>query len=141
MSYAYIKGKVVGRIGLDVYEDILQFVTDCRPRLWGELKPRGFLAHNVCLALYKDLFAQSYNDLAELDLGFHLSLQSLSHNVQTIRPLLKEWSQGHIEPGKLPDWTAAVRGVQMDPKFPVSSSDSERFVVWLLVCFYVSECL
>ena len=120
-SYREIRSKVKHVIGADIVDELLEYVKEHAPALWGEDQPRGFLSAMVFLTLYKDLFGEGYHDLlSDIDLPFHTTLHSLPHNIQAIRIVLEQWANGQWECGSLSNWREAARRLNIPPKFPVS---------------------
>lgn len=116
-----IRNAVARRMPDRVVDELIQLVVDASPRLWGEQKPRHFIAGNVLLTLYKDLYGVSYDFLVEnVRLGFRISKFSLLHNVPIIRFLLAEWGHVKTPVGMNADWNRSVRHVQLPQSFQVS---------------------
>lgn len=124
-----IKKKVDKLLSIRVHTEIINFVKANPPRLWASQQPRNFLERNVTLALYKDISGIGYKRLHQMvDIGSTWTHKCFTHNVQVLRPLMKQWAATKTHLGSLEDWNAAARNVSADrvlklPTLWIDSSD------------------
>jgi hypothetical protein len=124
-SIAEVKSFLERRIKPEIVDQMASYVTANNPNLWGTDKPRRFSRDMVILTLYKDLTNFGYDRIAdEVDLNYTFLHNSLQHNVQVIREVLKKWGKQYIVVGKLSDWKAASRRAN----FPSPLSDVNLFI-------------
>jgi hypothetical protein len=83
----------------DVYgkrcvSELMKFVKNKKPRLWGANQPIDYLENNVLLTLYRIKHNLGYEAILK-DLGpfFNSARGSLQHNINVIRPILREWEK------------------------------------------------
>ena len=85
MTYLSVKRSVIRALSREVYDDIVSYLKDDPPRLWGSQKPSGFLEKMATLGLHKKLTATGYNKLNDdIDIGSKLDSKSFHHNWQVI---------------------------------------------------------
>lgn len=112
-----LKEAVIKKLGRDTFKDLMSFISQHNPRLWGEQKPKNFLQTNVILALYKDLFKIGYTRMMkEVKLSFRLHHKSLAHNTKILRALFGLWGRGKIQKGTLTDWKKIGAGAGLTGK-------------------------
>lgn len=112
-SYSSIKKFVVRKVGEETFDDMLAYLKEHQPSLWGTIQPPSFLERNMVLTLYKDLQHHGYQRvLAEVDFGdFPLADKSFQKNAHRIRAVLANWAKTKIELGSPRAWKQAARHV------------------------------
>ena len=117
LSRTIIKKRVEQRITIQLLKEMIIHVKSNDPNMWGELKPRTFVADMVILTLYHDLTGTNYIKIEkEIDFGYIISHNSLAHNAAVIRLTLQSWANQYVTLGDISDWTAAARQINFkDP--------------------------
>lgn len=81
-----------------VYDDLLQYLEEQDPSLWGIFRSDNFLEQNLLLALYHDHSGLGYQRiLREEGLTRSLSHRSFQHNTEVIRRLGANWAKQYID--------------------------------------------
>lgn len=112
LDYNDVVEEVVHQISKPVYQDILAHVEMQDVNLWGEHQPKGFLSCMSTLTLWKDIKDKSYVNLMNLHPSdLHVSVKSLNHNIQALRPVLASWGEKQIHLGRLREWESAAANV------------------------------
>lgn len=112
-----IKKKVDKVLSARVHTEIINFVKAKSPRLWASQQPNNFLQRNVTLTLYKDISGIGYKRIhAMVDIGSTWTHKCFTHNVQVLRPLMKQWAESKLYLGFVEDWNMAARNVRTDSK-------------------------
>ena len=113
--------KIVGKLTRPIVQDLLAYVIDSKPKLWGARQPRHYVSVMVILTLYHDLEAVGWQQIQQTQhLPFPVAHNSLHHNAKVIRRVLYYWAMQHIVPGSPTDWTAAAHHT----KFATCVSDA-----------------
>lgn len=128
-----IKSFVVEKISSEVYNEIIHYLQNNNPHMWGMQRPRSFIEDMAMLTLYKDLCGIGYNLLLQtISLPYHLGNSSIVHNVRSIRNKLYEWSLGHIKVGSSTDWNYQARSARL--KKPVCTANLWIDSTDVLIC-------
>lgn len=134
-SLEQIRENVVHALGKEVYDEILAFLKEKRPHLWGSIKPRNLLETYLLITLWKDVEKKSYDWLRQnIRTKFPLYNRTLAHNVKLIRAVLGEWGDSKCQLGTLQDWTAELRGTRVHKDFAA-------VVLWLDSVDFKVECI
>ena len=97
MRLESFKRKVRDKFGADEFDDLLHFLDERDPIIWGQEKPENFLELNLYCLLYHDLFGVGFNRVfAKVNWGFRWSRKSLQHNARVLRHHGKAWGQSKI---------------------------------------------
>lgn len=117
MKYQYleIERDVISTISRPIFLEILGFVSDKNPTLWGEQQPRFFLRRHLILSMYKDMKNLGYNSLlASVEqLGFKMNHKSFQRNTKVLRAIVAQWAEGTIILGNLQEWQRAAHHVKL----------------------------
>lgn len=131
-SYIDIKKKVRQRIKERTLKSIWRHVKIAKPALWGSHRPRNHLRKAVVVALYKDMFAIGYRNLA-LDVKEWLKADEKTHghNQKLLRKLFAEWAARKTSLGSLQEWERISAGsvpksTKSPPHLFIDSTDFRR---------------
>lgn len=105
-SFVNIKEEISDHIGSDVLEQILIFVSQAKPSLWGEQKPPAFVIEMTGLTIYKDITGTGYGAL---------NVKSFNHNAHVIRPYLQQWALQQFVLGTKTDWENEKKLMEENP--------------------------
>lgn len=119
LLFSDCKEVVKGRLK-EQYKEMRQYVTNAKPPLWGEQRPRNFVAKVFVLAMYHDVTGIGYNKILEglEDLGFNYNIKSYKYNTKSIRRTLAKWGKQKVKLGDLEEWKQSMRNVPHTKKFP-----------------------
>ena len=124
-TYLDLKNSLKKRIKIDTLKSIIKKVKKLNPTLWCRNPPRNFIEKSIVVALYKDAFSVSYNDLKiEINNWLPLAKKSLEHNIQKLRECFSNWANKHIHIGTLSDWESAARRMKFPKKL-------KKVVLWI----------
>lgn len=129
IPFTVIQKEVDKVVSVRVHKEICNFVKANPPSLWASQKPRNFLEKNVTLALYKDISGIGYKRLHQMvDIGSTWTHKCLLHNIQVLRPIMKQWGNSKLHLGFVEDWKMAAHFVRSDsilksPTLWMDSSD------------------
>ena len=116
---------ITDQLGSNVLDNILCFVTQCKPSLWGERKGRAFVNKCICLAIYKDLSGDGYgNIIRQINFLEGLNPRSFNKNTQPICKCLGQWGCTQIVLGDSKDWEADKHLMEENP-------DLEKVNLWI----------
>jgi hypothetical protein len=117
-TYLSVKRFVVKALSKDVYDDILSYLMENPPNLWGEQQLSGFFEKMVTLGLFKELKSIGYKKLnSDVDIGSKLNHKSFQHNWGVIRKEIAKWAESTIDLGTAEDWDEAVEDVALPKEF------------------------
>ena len=107
ITFARLRRKVERKLSKVVVDDVLSFIEQRHPILWGIQQPYDFIQAITLLTLYHDLEMIGYVRLVSMiNLDFEISDKSLRHNACKIRLLLFEWGESKVIEGDQDTWTA-----------------------------------
>ena len=110
MNLGALEDEVQTKIGTRSLLEIVAFVTQKQPTLWGSQQGGDFVKINVMLILYKDLHAIGYGRVLKMcRLPISFSQVSFQHNARIIRPIFKQWAATVINLGDSVAWNVAKR--------------------------------
>jgi hypothetical protein len=105
---AQLRQEVTSKFKTSTFNSFKKYYTEHTPSLWAETKPRNFEKYMLYLTLFKDLENVGFNRLKNsVSDWLKLSNESISHNVQAVRGVLKEWAKTQIVEGTQQDWKMA----------------------------------
>ena len=94
-SWEELYDVVRSKVPHNIVGQMLAYLRQKPPRLWGEQQPPEYLEHALWLALYKDLMNIGCNKLEALCTTFKRAPhKTLAHNIEVIREHLYEWAKG-----------------------------------------------
>lgn len=119
LLYAECKAEVK-RLLKAQYTEMLKFVNEAKPPLWGEERPRFFVEKVFVLAMFHDITGEGYNKiLKELeDLGFTYNPKSYKYNTKSIRRTLAKWRRKKVKLGVKSEWEQSMKKVAGRQRFP-----------------------
>ena len=113
LSRAQLKKKLTSVCSSTTLDEMIGWVKQRDPNLWGQFKPDKFIQDNVLLTLYKDLSGFGFKTLEnEINFGYPMSHNSMQHNIPLVRGLLRDWAMTYIKVGSVTDWKKVARKAQ-----------------------------
>lgn len=104
------KTKVKRIVKKNTFQDMLDYVKNCKLNLWGSVKGRNFEERVLVWTLYKDILGIGYRSLEEEAKSWMpLTDKSLRHNTRKMRKALSKWAEEKIILGDINEWNAAAR--------------------------------
>jgi len=117
MSFTQVHQNLLECMKSTTLVNILKFVKERNPSLWGEQKPRSFVKQQVYFALFKLKTGMGFQKLkTHIRFPHHISLCSLEHNFAELLSLFKIWSKEQITLGTLGEWKTASRNLGEENK-------------------------
>lgn len=111
MQRFQVRNKVKAKVGEELLDELVEYVKDDEPNLWGEQQPPDhFQEDMVLLTIYKDMTGDGFEKLEkDIDFGYKITHQSLHHNIQVLRDVLREYALENMKVGTLHAWKKAAK--------------------------------
>ena len=102
MSFAQVRQNLLETMKPTTLMEIVRFVEQKKPVLWGEQKPRAFLKQQVYFVLLKLKTGMGFQKLkTHFAFPHQISICSLEHNFATLLPLFELWGREKITLGSI----------------------------------------
>lgn len=81
MFYKDLRARIDRKMKRETLRAVTDYVTGKKPALWGQDRPRAFLAKSIAIAIYKDIRGIGYGALSQkIKAWYSLTPKSLAHN-------------------------------------------------------------
>lgn len=115
-----------------ILKELENFIEERKMNLWGQKRPTSFKKVMLYLTLYKDLYGKS--DLwiyQHQPKNYHLSKESLQHNIKEMRRILDQWAETVIGEPSFESLKQAAKNVTVHPSFTngMVNCDSSDFLI------------
>lgn len=117
-----IKKKLLSVCSEQTLKEMISYVENDPPSLWGMEKPPKFIGDMVILTLWKDLTGKGFRAIEEeINFRYPITHSSLEHNVPLVRKKLRQWSIQYINSGDKKQWKNAAGKANL-PEGPLSDT-------------------
>jgi hypothetical protein len=118
ISRRAISSRVTRVLTREVWEDLLAFVEQRAPELWGMEQGDDYLESNLLLVIYKAITGVGYNALiSQVDFVGPETGKTFSHNACILRAEMASWAHQYITVGTKRDWNTAAADVKRPDPF------------------------
>jgi hypothetical protein len=114
----FLERQLRNKLGESTFDEILQYVKDRKPKLWGDFQEDPYQKNMVICTLAKFSLGWSYDRLIKIvHVEPHLVAKSLNYNVLALARVLSDWGKEWIIWGTRREWKDAARRVKYPAEF------------------------